>query len=252
MQMVNDPLLSPLLLQMAVYSAIDATERTVGAATIRVTGEVEFQNAPAPIQIDNMFSGDNGSAMQVSLSTAIPLAYVMQSGFRTLDLKKVAIRIDAYDQKKQLTIDGVTPSQREAHPGDKLQLTVLTERAKTASKSTRQVDYAVPVGAEPGILYFTVADANIANLVGLPPDPHRHPAQPCAGHHHREQPAPQYQGLRPRVARRPRLSTGRRRPARSAGLGRADSVRLAIEPRRGHADAQFENRERWRSTAATW
>ena len=30
MQMVNDPLLSPLLVQMAVYSAIDATERTVG------------------------------------------------------------------------------------------------------------------------------------------------------------------------------------------------------------------------------
>ena len=33
MQMVNDPLLSPLLLQMAVFSAIDATERTVGASS---------------------------------------------------------------------------------------------------------------------------------------------------------------------------------------------------------------------------
>ena len=31
MQMVNDTLLSPLLLQMAVFSAIDATERTIGA-----------------------------------------------------------------------------------------------------------------------------------------------------------------------------------------------------------------------------
>jgi SpoIVB peptidase S55 len=163
LQMVKDPLLSPLLLQMAVYSAIDATERTVGAATIRVTGEVEFQNAPAPIQIDNMFSGDNGSAMQVSLSTAVPLAYVMQSGFRTLDLKKVAIRIDAYDQKKQLSIDGVTISKREARPGDKLQLSVLMT-GENGAEVTRQVSYNVPVGAEPGILYFTVSDANIANL----------------------------------------------------------------------------------------
>jgi len=32
MQMVGDPLLSPLLLQMAVYSAIDSTERSVGAS----------------------------------------------------------------------------------------------------------------------------------------------------------------------------------------------------------------------------
>ena len=57
MQMVNDPLLSPLLVQMAVFSAIDATERTVGAATLRVTGEIEFRNAPAPVRIDNMFLG---------------------------------------------------------------------------------------------------------------------------------------------------------------------------------------------------
>ena len=57
MQMVNDPLLSPLLLQMAVYSAIDATERTVGAASLRVTGQVEFQNAPAPIRARQHFRG---------------------------------------------------------------------------------------------------------------------------------------------------------------------------------------------------
>src|ERR1019366_9749379 len=75
-QMVNDPLLSPLLLQMAVYSAIDATERTVGASSVRVTGEVEFQNAPAPVRIENMYAADNGSAMLVSLSAAIPVAYV--------------------------------------------------------------------------------------------------------------------------------------------------------------------------------
>ena len=60
MQMVNDPLLSPLLLQMAVFSAIDATERTVGATSIRVTGEIEFQNASAPLRINNMYAADNG------------------------------------------------------------------------------------------------------------------------------------------------------------------------------------------------
>ncbi len=107
MQMVNDPLLSPLLLQMAVFSAIDATERTVGAATLRVSGEIEFQNAPAPVRLNNLFAADNGAAMQVSLTTAIPVAYVMQSGFASLKLKKVALEIEAFDQKKQLTIDSV-------------------------------------------------------------------------------------------------------------------------------------------------
>src|SRR5579871_3545624 len=40
MQMVKDTLLSPLLLQMAVFSAIDATERSVGAASMTVSGEL--------------------------------------------------------------------------------------------------------------------------------------------------------------------------------------------------------------------
>jgi len=37
-------LLSPLLLQMAVFSAIDETERTVGASSVRITGEAQFAN----------------------------------------------------------------------------------------------------------------------------------------------------------------------------------------------------------------
>src|SRR5437868_8285033 len=83
MQMVDDGLLSPLLVQMAVFSSIDATERTVGASSFRVHGRIEFQGNAAPVRLDNMFAGDNGSAIQASISTAIPLAYVLQSGFDT-------------------------------------------------------------------------------------------------------------------------------------------------------------------------
>ncbi len=162
-QMVDDALLSPLLLQLAVYSAIDATERTVGASSIRVTGEVEFQNAPAPVRLDNMYAGDNGSAMLVSLSAAVPVAYVMQSGFSSLELKRVAIHIEAFDQKKQLTIDGISVSRREARPGDKVLLNVVLA-GENGAETARQVEYQVPIGAEPGPLYFTVADANTANL----------------------------------------------------------------------------------------
>jgi hypothetical protein len=163
MQMVNDPLLSPLLVQMAVFSAIDATERTVGAATLRITGEIAFQNAPSPVRINNMFSGDNGSATQASLSTAVPVAYVMQSDFDTLRLKSIALNIEAFEQKKELTIDGLTVSQREAHPGDTVRLNVSLV-GQNGAESTRYLDYKIPIGAEPGPLYFTVADAGAANV----------------------------------------------------------------------------------------
>jgi SpoIVB peptidase S55 len=163
MKMVHDTMLSPLLLQMAVFSAIDATERTVGASSIRVTGQIEFQNASAPLRINNMYAADNGSPMLASLSAAVPVAFVMQGGFDSLQLKKVSINLEAFDQKKQLTIDGITTSRREVRGGEKLQLTVSLT-GENGAETMRRVDYQVPVGAEPGALYFTVADANTANI----------------------------------------------------------------------------------------
>jgi SpoIVB peptidase S55 len=163
MQMVNDALLSPLLLQMAVFSAIDATERTVGTSSIRVTGQIEFQNGSAPLRINNMYAADNGSPMLASLSAAIPVAFVMQGGFESLQLKKVSLNLEAFDQKKQLTIDGITTSRRDVRAGEKVQLNVSLT-GDNGIETVRRVDYQVPIGAEPGPLFFTVADANTANI----------------------------------------------------------------------------------------
>jgi hypothetical protein len=163
MQMINDPLLSPLLTQMAVFSAIDATERSVGAASIRVSGQIDFQNAPAPIRIDNIFAADNGTAMQVSLSTAVPVAYVMQSGFDTLQLKNVSVRVESIDQRKALTIDSLVASSRRVRPGEKLAINVILA-GENGTETSRSIEYQVPVGAPPGPLYFTVSDANSANI----------------------------------------------------------------------------------------
>jgi hypothetical protein len=163
MRMVNDPLLSPLLLQMAVFSVIDRTERTLGAATLRVTGELEFQNAPAAVRMDNLYAAENGAAAQVSLNAAIPAAYILQSGFNSLKLKRVALNIEAFDEKRQLNIDTVAVSRREVHAGDKLQL-AITLAGDDGAETVRKVDYQVPIGAAPGQIYFTVSDASVANL----------------------------------------------------------------------------------------
>jgi hypothetical protein len=163
MQMVQDTLLSPLLLQMAVFSTIDATERTVGAGSIRVTGQIEFQNGTAPLRINNMYAADTGSPMLASLSAAVPVAFVMQGGFESLQLKKVSLHLEAFDQKKQLTIDGIAASRHDVRAGEKVLLNVSLT-GENGAETVRRVEYQVPIGAEPGLLYFTVADAGTANI----------------------------------------------------------------------------------------
>jgi len=174
MEMVNDRFLSPLLVQMAVYSTIDATERTVGASSFRVTGEIEFQGSAAPLKVNNMYASDTGSALIASLSTAIPLAYVLQSGFEGLELKKVALDIESFDAKKQFQIDSVSVARREVRPGGKVELTTMLV-GENGAEVARTIDYQIPLGITPGPLYFTVADGMTTNLtefrqiIGAPP-----------------------------------------------------------------------------------
>ncbi|HXM44095.1 MAG TPA: SpoIVB peptidase S55 domain-containing protein [Bryobacteraceae bacterium] len=163
MEMVNDRFLSPLLVQMAVYSTIDATERTVGASSFRVTGEIEFQGSAAPLKVNNMYAADTGSAMIASLSTSIPLAYVLQSGFDALEVKKVALDIESFDAKKQFEIDSVSVGRREVRPGEKVELTTMLV-GENGAELVRKIEYRVPQGITPGPLYFTVADGMTTNL----------------------------------------------------------------------------------------
>lgn len=162
MRMVSDRFLSPLLMQMAVFSAIDATERSVGASSFRINGAIEFQNGPS-VKLQNMFAGDGGSAAQVSLSAAIPLAYVLQGGFSSLAVKKIDLNIESFDEKKLLQIGQVIASRREVRPGDKLTLTTILE-GENGVEVAKAIEYRVPEGSSPGPLYFTVADGNTTNM----------------------------------------------------------------------------------------
>src|SRR5439155_649626 len=82
-------------------------------ASYAVRGQIEFHGGAPPLKLNNMYAGDANTAMQVSLSAAIPLAYVLQSEFSSLVVKKVALDIDSFDEKKQFQIDQVIVSPHE-------------------------------------------------------------------------------------------------------------------------------------------
>ncbi|MCE5307514.1 MAG: hypothetical protein LLG20_07715 [Acidobacteriales bacterium] len=162
-RIVNDPLLAPLLLQIAAFSAIDATERTVGASTFAIHGRIEFQGGAAPVRIENMYSGDANMPMQVSLAAAVPVAYAMQSGFTSLKLKSVDLTIDSSAAKRQWQIDQIWTSRPRVRPGDTVDLYVLLA-GEDGAELKRKVSYQVPPGAPNGPLYFTVADGLVTNM----------------------------------------------------------------------------------------
>lgn len=160
-RMVQDRVMTPLLMQMALFSAIDATERGVGGETYSIRGQLDFNGGA--VHVDDVYSGDVGVAVLASGGVASPVAYALQSGFDALRLKGVTLDVEPVERRRQQQIvDFMAP--RVVHPGEDIELTVVMA-SENGQGTSQRVKYHVPSGAEPGTLNFTIADAAATNVI---------------------------------------------------------------------------------------
>jgi hypothetical protein len=162
MNMIEDRLFTPLLLQMAVFSAIDATERTTGLQTIGMKARMRIGGA-GTIPFENVFSSELGAPQQAAAAISAPVAAVLQSGFAGLAMEGLEMELEISNEKGQVQLDGVWPSRREVRPGEEVEITAVYT-GERGVEVTRKAKYVVPVGAPAGPLYFTVTDGPNANL----------------------------------------------------------------------------------------
>jgi hypothetical protein len=170
-QVVNDRLLTPFLLQLALFSAIDATERTIGVSSLRAEGRVAFEGTAQPLIIKNVFASDLSVAMGASANVVVPLSFALQAGFPQLRVKSAEFKLLPAEEKKSLQIDQIWASSRQVAAGGNLELSVLFT-GENGTEIVRHTKVHIPIGAQTGLLNLTVSDANGLNypeLAGLSP-----------------------------------------------------------------------------------
>ena len=161
MRLVQDRVMTPLLMQMAVFSAIDSTERSVGAQTYSVRGQLDFEGGP--VRVDDVYSGDVGVAIIASAAIGSPISFALQSGFDALKLKSVSLDVAPIERRSQQQVIDLMAA-RTVRPGEDLELTVVMA-GENGQESARRVKYHVPIGTQPGTLNFTIADATSTNVI---------------------------------------------------------------------------------------
>ena len=162
-EMVSNRSLAPLLLQMAAMAALDGTERSFGASTISVRGQIRFEGTTIPpLRLDNIFTSDYSAAAGAGLAIASPLATLLEAAVPDARLAGIDLKLEIREEKRQIRIDNAWPSRREARPGEEIELTMAfaTENGREVQ---RRLSYRVPAGAENGPLYFTVSDGSGLN-----------------------------------------------------------------------------------------
>lgn len=166
LQMVHDRTFAPLLTQMAIFSAIDGSERTLGAGSFTVRGALEFEGGLPPVRLDNAFTSDVNAPALTAVYTSIPLTYLLQAGFDNLRMKSLNLEIVGSDVKKGYQLDQAWLPVREARAGDTLDLH-LSLSGDNGAELFRKVAYPLPIGLSAGPLYITVSDGMTANFTEL-------------------------------------------------------------------------------------
>jgi hypothetical protein len=177
-QVVRDRLLTPLLTQMALFSAIDSTERSIGFASMRLNMNIEFEGAPS-LTLHDEFVSDSALPQTVASDAVVELGFVLSCGFQSLSVKSISYDLAPVEAKRQLRINQTWTSAHEVHPGDTV--TVNVELAgEDGVALLRTAQYKIPIGAPTGSLNFTISDANTLNypeFAGMTPGSARTPAQ---------------------------------------------------------------------------
>jgi hypothetical protein len=159
MQVIQDRVMTPLVTQMALFSAIDATERAQGGSTFSIRGHLDFEGGS--VRVDNLYSGDVAVPVLASLGIGTSLSYAMASGFDAFKLKGVTLDVSVLDRKSQMQIVEIA-APRSVRPGEDVEL-IVTLAGENGVELQRKALYHVPVGAPMGPISFTAADASSTN-----------------------------------------------------------------------------------------
>ncbi|WP_031496636.1 SpoIVB peptidase S55 domain-containing protein [Bryobacter aggregatus] len=163
--MVRHTVLSPLLLQMAIFSTVDHHFRSGSTGTIDLKGSIQYPGQPSPLLIEGHYSGDSNLPIAASLGGAIPFAFFQQHSAETLLPESIRFDITAQPARKQWVIDSVSLSRRSAKPGEAL---VIQTHLTNTDGTERIIDTPfTPPSWLPGgeTLTISVLDSFAANLL---------------------------------------------------------------------------------------
>ena len=111
-EMIDEPFLSPILLNLAVTSALGVTERSIGTSTLNIKAQIHLADGQS-VDLEDVLSGEVGTTDMVGATVAAPLAMLMSSGFPTLRFRTSTSALTRW------TKNAAPPSSRFGAPNRK-------------------------------------------------------------------------------------------------------------------------------------
>jgi hypothetical protein len=159
---VDDPLVTPLLLYAALNGVLSTFERTFGGATVRLReGSVIKLDGSDDVRLDNLFSGD-GAVGDASGLSAFLLYLVMNNDWSVPHVRGVNLVLDYEREPRTATVRRVMLDRYRAKAGTAVTARILVSPYRGPDRTlTREIE--IPAETSPGPLTLQVGSAASIN-----------------------------------------------------------------------------------------
>jgi hypothetical protein len=161
-EVANDEFLTPLLLNMTVYSTLTSSERALGDSTVSVRGKIEVKGQE-PITLERRFSM-MGAGISAAGSVAAPVQALLSSGFEGVELGPITLDIAAADSRRVASLDRIALDRNEVRSGETIEVQAYV-RTESGKQFVQRIPVQIPADVPPGQLVLFVGDGGTLQQV---------------------------------------------------------------------------------------
>ena len=165
-EIIHDKILTPILLQMAVESALLATEKTVGEKSINLKLDIGIAGRKESIRIENGYF-DSGPSWFPIYNIVQPITTLLNNEFQTTEIESIKLVADISETKNIASIQNIRVSKRWVAPGEEVHLSIRL-RPDTEDYISIPVRIKIPDDVVRGTsVRVTVCDAVISRMMEM-------------------------------------------------------------------------------------
>jgi hypothetical protein len=161
--LVQQELLSPLLLNLAVISTLGATERMAGPSSLELNGTIHLSSGDA-IKVEDVVSSEFAAANAAGAAAATPLSYLLASDFPGLRVEGVDLSIKAQNKNRIASLEQVWSTKSEVQPGDHIEVTAVL-RTPSGESLTEKIPVDIPESVSDKALSLVVGSGPTINAL---------------------------------------------------------------------------------------
>lgn len=161
-QIANDKILSPALVNLSLASIISSERRALGNLSLELGGDVYLENGRS-VHLEDLFSGSfDNAAFDLSNLLAAVVYFLTNNEFKDLGIHRIDLGIRASEEAKFSYLEKVWLDKYEASPGESIQIKVYyrTFRGEIVLREAGIIAPNLPPGSEFQLVIGDAASMN--------------------------------------------------------------------------------------------